>query len=72
MHLTSPTRPGNESEKIVVSTYTLPDLPGDGGSRPDGILGDAIAERFGSFDAFAAQMTTAATGVQGSGRPAGT
>jgi Fe-Mn family superoxide dismutase len=38
-----------------------------GGDRPDGELGSAIDEYFGSFDAFAAQLTTATTSVQGSG-----
>jgi len=42
-------------------------LSDDGGDRPNGILGDAITEHFGSFEAFAGQLTTATTGVQGSG-----
>jgi superoxide dismutase, Fe-Mn family len=42
-------------------------LSGDGGDRPDGVLRDAITAHFGSFDAFAAQLSTATTGVQGSG-----
>jgi len=42
-------------------------LAGDGGDRPGAALGDAITEHFGSFEAFAGQLTTATTGVQGSG-----
>ena len=34
---------------------------------PDGELGDAITEHFGSFDAFKKQLTTATATVQGSG-----
>jgi Fe-Mn family superoxide dismutase len=36
----------------------------DGGDRPDGGLGTAIAEHFGSFDAFATQLTTATDRVR--------
>jgi superoxide dismutase, Fe-Mn family len=39
----------------------------DGGGAPDGDLGAAIAEYFGDFDAFKAQLTAAAENVQGSG-----
>ena len=39
----------------------------DGGGQPEGELADAIAEFFGSFDAFQKQFTAAATGLQGSG-----
>jgi Fe-Mn family superoxide dismutase len=39
----------------------------DGGDKPDGDLGAQIDADFGSFDAFKAQLTTATTGVQGSG-----
>jgi Fe-Mn family superoxide dismutase len=39
----------------------------DGGDRPDGALGDAIGEYFGSFDGFQAQMNQAANTIQGSG-----
>ncbi len=42
-------------------------LSPDGGDKPDGALGSAIDEHFGSFDAFRAQMTQASTTVQGSG-----
>jgi len=51
----------------VLHSIFWQNLSGDGGDRPDGALGDAIGEQFGSFDAFAAQLTTATTGVQGSG-----
>lgn len=39
----------------------------DGGGKPDGELGAAIDEHFGSFDGFQAQFTSVATGIQGSG-----
>ena len=39
----------------------------DGGGTPEGDLGAAIDEYFGSLDAFCAQMTAAAMNVQGSG-----
>jgi Fe-Mn family superoxide dismutase len=42
-------------------------LSPDGGDKPDGALGSAIDEHFGSFDAFRAQMTQTSTTVQGSG-----
>lgn len=42
-------------------------LSPDGGDRPDGELAAAIAEHFGSFDAFAKQLTAVTTLVQGSG-----
>ena len=37
------------------------------GQRPDGELGAAIDEYFGSFDAFQKQFTAVATSIQGSG-----
>ncbi|MFM6973866.1 MAG: superoxide dismutase [Agromyces sp.] len=39
----------------------------DGGDKPTGDLADAIADQFGSFDAFRAHFTAVALGVQGSG-----
>jgi Fe-Mn family superoxide dismutase len=42
-------------------------LSPDGGGVPSGDLGTAIDEHFGSFDAFKAQLTAAAEGLQGSG-----
>lgn len=44
-----------------------PNMSPDGGDRPDGELGAAIDEFFGSFDGFRAQFTAVATGIQGSG-----
>lgn len=44
-----------------------PNLSPDGGDRPDGDLGAAIDEFFGSFDGFSTHFTAAATGIQGSG-----
>lgn len=51
----------------VLHTIFWSNLSPDGGDRPDGELGAAIEEHFGSFEAFSAQLTTATTGVQGSG-----
>jgi len=56
----------NPSGHVLHSIFWQ-NLSGDGGDRPDGALGDAITEHFGSFEAFAAQLTTATAGVQGSG-----
>ena len=42
-------------------------LSPDGGDKPDGELGAAIDESFGSFDGFQAHFTAAATTIQGSG-----
>ena len=42
-------------------------LSPEGGDRPDGELAAAISEHFGSFDAFAAQLSAATVSVQGSG-----
>ncbi|MFF4619063.1 superoxide dismutase [Nonomuraea jabiensis] len=51
----------------VLHTIFWQNLSPDGGDRPDGELGDAIIEHFGSFDAFKKQLTTATATVQGSG-----
>jgi Fe-Mn family superoxide dismutase len=42
-------------------------LSPDGGDKPDGELGAAIDESFGSFDSFQANFTASATTIQGSG-----
>lgn len=42
-------------------------LSPDGGDKPDGDLGAAIDEHFGSFDGFRAQFEAASLGLQGSG-----
>ncbi|MET1004377.1 MAG: superoxide dismutase [Propionibacteriaceae bacterium] len=42
-------------------------LSPDGGDKPDGVLGDAIDEFFGSFDKFAAHFEANALAIQGSG-----
>jgi Fe-Mn family superoxide dismutase len=42
-------------------------LSPDGGDKPDGELAAAIDDAFGSFDAFRAHFTAAATTIQGSG-----
>ncbi|WP_129664466.1 superoxide dismutase [Phytoactinopolyspora endophytica] len=39
----------------------------EGGDKPDGELGAAVDEFFGSFDGFRAHFTAAALGIQGSG-----
>ncbi|MGR6920290.1 superoxide dismutase [[Actinomadura] parvosata] len=51
----------------VLHTIFWQNLSPDGGDRPDGELGEAITEHFGSFDAFKKQLTTATATVQGSG-----
>ncbi|MEV0611691.1 superoxide dismutase [Nonomuraea sp. NPDC050404] len=51
----------------VLHTIFWQNLSPDGGDRPDGELGDAITEHFGSFDAFKKQLSTATATVQGSG-----
>ncbi|MCK9877469.1 superoxide dismutase [Frankia sp. AgPm24] len=56
----------NLSGHILHSIY-WENLSPDGGDKPDGALGEAIATDFGSFDAFKAQLTAATTTVQGSG-----
>ncbi|TXK19112.1 superoxide dismutase [Homoserinibacter sp. GY 40078] len=42
-------------------------LSPDGGGEPEGELAAALADNFGSFDAFKAHFTATALGVQGSG-----
>ncbi|GIH22710.1 superoxide dismutase [Fe-Zn] 1 [Acrocarpospora phusangensis] len=51
----------------VLHTIFWQNLSPDGGDRPDGELGDAISEHFGTFEAFQKQLTTATATVQGSG-----
>ncbi|MFG1694707.1 superoxide dismutase [Nonomuraea sp. NPDC049309] len=51
----------------VLHSIFWQNLSPDGGDRPDGDLGAAIDEHFGSFEAFKRQLTTATTTVQGSG-----
>jgi Fe-Mn family superoxide dismutase len=51
----------------VLHSLFWQNLSPDGGGRPDGALGDAIAEHFGGFEAFEKQLTNATVGVQGSG-----
>ncbi|MFI9275564.1 superoxide dismutase [Kitasatospora sp. NPDC052896] len=51
----------------VLHSLFWQNLSPEGGDRPDGALGDAVTEHFGSFDAFKKQLTTATVGVQGSG-----
>jgi superoxide dismutase, Fe-Mn family len=51
----------------VLHSIFWSNLSPDGGDRPDGELAVAIGEHFGSFDAFAAQLSSATTTVQGSG-----
>lgn len=56
----------NLSGHVLHSLYWQNMSP-DGGGRPEGELAAAIAEDFGSFEQFHAQMSTATVGVQGSG-----
>lgn len=51
----------------VLHTIFWDNLSPDGGDRPDGELGSAIDEHFGSFEAFKKQLTQATASVQGSG-----
>ncbi|MDH6124338.1 superoxide dismutase [Kitasatospora sp. GP82] len=51
----------------VLHSLFWQNLSPEGGDRPEGALGDAISEHFGSFEAFRKQLTTATVGVQGSG-----
>ncbi len=44
-----------------------PNMSPNGGDKPDGDLGAAIDEYFGSFDGFRGQFAAAAAGLQGSG-----
>ena len=48
-------------------TFFWQNLSPDGGDKPDGDLGAAVDEFFGSFDAFRKQFTASALGIQGSG-----
>ncbi|GAB3447627.1 superoxide dismutase [Streptomonospora sediminis] len=48
-------------------TVFWPNMSPDGGDKPEGELGAAITDQFGSFDAFRAHFGAVATGVQGSG-----
>jgi Fe-Mn family superoxide dismutase len=56
----------NVSGHVLHSLYWTNMSP-DGGDRPDGDLGDAIAADFGSFDGFRSEFSAAANTVQGSG-----
>ena len=51
----------------VLHSIFWQNLSPDGGDRPDGALGTAIDEAFGSFESLRTRLTTATTSVQGSG-----
>jgi len=51
----------------VLHSIFWQNLSPDGGDRPGGELAKAINEYFGSFEAFSKRLSTATTGVQGSG-----
>jgi len=51
----------------VLHSIFWKNLSPDGGDKPDGDLGAALDEHFGSFDSFKAQLTQATTTIQGSG-----
>jgi len=51
----------------VLHSIFWQNLSPDGGDKPDGELSAALDDAFGSFDAFKKQLTTATSGVQGSG-----
>jgi Fe-Mn family superoxide dismutase len=56
----------NLSGHVLHSIFWQNLIP-DGGDRPDGELAAAIDEGFGSFEAFRKRLSTATSGVQGSG-----
>lgn len=56
----------NVSGHVLHSIYWH-NLSPQGGDRPDGDLGDAITESFGTFENFSKQLTAVTTTVQGSG-----
>jgi superoxide dismutase, Fe-Mn family len=56
----------NLSGHVLHSVFWT-NLSPDGGGKPDGDLGTAIDENFGSFDSFKAHLTQATSTVQGSG-----
>ena len=60
------TRAFNGSGHVLHSIF-WENLSPDGGDKPDGALGTAIDEHFGSFDKFRAQLTAATQTTQGSG-----
>jgi Fe-Mn family superoxide dismutase len=51
----------------VLHSLLWKNLSPQGGGQPKGELGAALDEHFGSFDAFKAQLSSAAASVQGSG-----
>jgi Fe-Mn family superoxide dismutase len=51
----------------VNHTIFWQNLTPDSPEMPDAVLADALEADFGSFEAFKAQFTAAATGIQGSG-----
>lgn len=51
----------------VLHSLFWQNLTPDGGGEPEGDTGDLIAEHFGSFEGFKAQLGHVAKGVQGSG-----
>ncbi len=51
----------------ILHSLLWKNLAPDAGGEPEGELGAAIAEHFGTYDGFRAQMTEAANNVQGSG-----
>ena len=51
----------------VLHSIFWKNLSPDGGGKPDGALGSAIDEHFGSFDKFKAHLTQATNTIQGSG-----
>lgn len=51
----------------VLHSIFWENLSPDGGDKPDGTLGSAIDEHFGTFDKFRAQLTKATATTQGSG-----
>ena len=51
----------------ILHSILWKNLSPDGGGSPEGELGAAISDNFGTYDGFRNQLTEAATNVQGSG-----
>jgi Fe-Mn family superoxide dismutase len=51
----------------VLHSLLWKNMSPNGGGKPSGSLANAIDQHFGSFDAFKAQLTSAASTIQGSG-----
>ncbi len=57
----------NNAAQVWNHTFYFNGLSPNGGGEPNGVLADAIADTFGSFDDFRTRMTASAIGNFGSG-----